>query len=230
MQMKILGYLLPLLVLLGCTAGRDPMANLVGSYRDYITIKGHITDHRYFSPLTNFVCAVPPLVEPGAVIRDELNAESGGVQFLDDMGTLKRVDYFLVPNSEMTATENDQGRRDIEGRIFLWEVNRLYVPSCPGTSVRNKEFISFPDGMKQDSALFGVALLPRGSSIAEAHKGRYDAVRGSLVVVRGNYVYMLTAQVIPNLFAGMSKELTNEEQDQRLLTDLKKWCGTFSFN
>src|SRR6185295_4210901 len=86
------------LVLTGCTSTTDPLRSLIGSYRDYTEIKGKIEGDRYFSPLKNFSCNVPPLVKPGALIHDDFGPEQGAVTFGDDMGTLMRVDYFVIPS------------------------------------------------------------------------------------------------------------------------------------
>jgi hypothetical protein len=230
--MKLRAYILPILLCLGCSAGYDPVAGLIGSYRNHITIKGHIANERYYSPRTNFVCAVPPLLQPGAVIRDVLDSDSGIVEFRDDMGTLDRVDYVRAPDAFAQVQEKIEERKKLEGMVFQLLVDKTYTPLCQGTTVTSRKFISFPDGIKEDHALFGVAFLPKGSSIAEIHRGRYDAVRASLVLVRRGYVYVVTIQTIPNLFGGMGNgnNLSDEERNQRLLTQLEQWCGTFSFS
>ncbi len=220
----------------GCTSPNDPLRSLFGSYRNYTSIKGKIEANRYYSPTNNFSCAVPPLIEPGAVIRDNLGPIGGTVEFEDDLGTLIRVDYFYIPKEGAGDTATIDGRKFLANLTFNYAVESMYRPVIPATKVTHTEFVELQDGVKdrKDVALFGIAILPKGSSLVETKTGRYDALRASLVFVRGRYTYLLTIQYIPGLFEKFSRknvaEVPEDERNQRLLKKLEELYQTFLFN
>lgn len=225
------GFLLAGLLFVTSCSSFDPLRAGIGSYRNYTEIKGKIEDEKYISPLNNFSCVVPPLLKPGALIRDDFNQaqEMGSVGFEDDLGTLIRVDYFATPKEKAQQIETVEGRKATAQEVFDFTVEQMYRPVAPKTTVTHTEFVELQGGtgLQRNVALFGIALLPKGSNLSEATKGRYDALRASLVFVRGKFVYVLTVQDIPGHFGVTFPE---EENKKRLLKKLEEFYGTFSFS
>jgi hypothetical protein len=219
------------LFLSGCTSTTDPLRSVIGSYRNYTKVKGKIEAGRYYAPSNNFSCAVPFLIQPGAVIRDEVGPEGGTVAFEDDMGTLVRVDYFLIPSGGGIDSATAEGRKSLAETVFNFTVDRMYRAVVPDTKVLHKEYVQLQDGMRAEKnvALFAIALLPKGSSISEVKSGRYDALRASLIFVKGRYSYVLTIQDIPGLFDRRNVQLPEEERNKRLLSKLEGLHATCSF-
>ena len=188
---------------------------------------------RYTSPKMNFSCTVPELLQPGATIRDGVAPETGTVTFEDDMGTLKRVDYFIIPAGKEKDIETLEGRKNVQNYLFNYVVEQLYRSVVRDAKIVHTEFIELPNPTRDrtETALYGIALLPKGSTLAERTKGRYDALRASLVFFKGQFSYVLTIQNIPGLFADLrTKPISDEERKKQLLEDLEKFYETFSFN
>jgi hypothetical protein len=208
------------LLFAGC-ASNDPLRGAVGSYRNYKNVKGQLKGGRYTSPTGNFSCAVPRLVEPGAVMRDLSNklddgSRAGTVGFEDDFGTLYRVDWLEVaPDLAGKLSE-----RELLERMFNFQV-ATYRQSIPQTSLEAKE----PSGDGTNSILFFVVRLPQGSTIARNGR-RLDCSRASLVLPRGTWVYSLTTQTDA---IQSRQEETPEERKIALRSKLDEFLRGFEF-
>lgn len=172
------------ILLSGCTS-------LTGSYRDYTTITGTIVEGRYISPQKDFSIKVPPLLHPGAVIRDRINSRGGMILFTDDVGTLVLVDF----------TNMNEGEKQILKQIGLLDFMKQYRDSkvemfkqaVPRSKLIHQEFIEL-DGKSFD---FYMCDFPEGATLTDAIKNkRGDAKRGNLTFIKANSIFMLSTQQI----------------------------------
>jgi len=95
MKIKLISFLFASIVLLGCSPQHDLLRSQLGSYRDYISIKGAIENDVYISKNKKypFSFEVPLLVRPGAEINDSYYKNGGRLSFSDDIGNLIRIDF-----------------------------------------------------------------------------------------------------------------------------------------
>ncbi len=187
------------LALPGCSYLYAPLPDALGGggSKDDVRISGRIKEGRYYSRYSNFSCAVPPLIHPGAVIEDDYYTQSGTVSFSDDLGALVRIDYWEIPKPLAVHAGTASGIKSIENWFFDSIVlGRMYRPFSSVLKIFYRGDVELVDAKtgQRDIALFAVVWLPKGSTISEDTTGRLDAMRPSILFVKGRYAYLIAIQ------------------------------------
>lgn len=202
-----------LLIILGfalCSCSnpqKDPLRKLIGSYKNYYNIKGKIKKERYYSPNNVFSIGMPNLIKPGVVVTDTFkkdfgtgvdDKEVGTVTFVDDFGKFLRVDTFRIPNEIAKNNANDN--------LLLSGIRRymmdVYESDVPGSKMVHQEYIN------RDGKIFDYfAVMMKNGSILTINGSRRDELRGTLVFIDGNYIYLISTQ--------NSHVLENQKSDQK---------------
>jgi len=205
------------------------------SYLDAQKVKGIKPGKTYTSPLKNFAVVAPEFCL-GTKIQQQNDKTGGMVAFLSDAGQLDRIDYQRL-NPDL-ATAIDQA--DSAERLALYaEVLNSVTLQPSGATLLVKEPITF----QQSEALFAVAEFPGGSVLAEltfadgkATPVRKDSVRGLMVFVKGEFVYVLHHEVgidfdtwFCDLRGQGGPQLTPEERDHVAREGLQRLYATIAF-
>lgn len=213
------------IVLVAGCARFDPGRSLLGSYRNYYETKGKIKEGRYFSPNANFSCAVPTLVQPGAVIRDKIERIEGGiiatVWFEDDFGQLYRISWYEITPDDFKKLDQFPIHRALLESILAYQL-MLFREVSPGTTLE----LSETTGEGENANMFAVIHAPGASNIAVNGK-RADSTRGFLIFIKKQWIYALSIQdTAPFDF----KQETKRDRNQRLKTGLERFANTMEFN
>jgi len=182
-MIKLISFLFVSIVLLGCSSQHDFLRSELGSYRDYINIKGVIKNDVYISKSKKFPFsfAVPLLVHPGAEISDTYFKNGGRVSFSDDIGNLIRIDFV----SKKGYFKENMTDSDIVKIMDYFMYKELYEPTKMNIKMISKSII--------DDKMFVVFNFPHGSTMS-SNGQRLNAIRGSLCFVKEDVVFMLTRQ------------------------------------
>jgi hypothetical protein len=168
---------------------------------------------------------VPPLIQPGAVVEDDYYTQSGSVSFSDDLGALVRIDYWEIPKSLAVHAGTASGTKYIEDWFFDSIVlGRMYSPFSSVLKVfyrGNVELVDAKTG-RRETALFAVVWLPKGSTLSSDTTGRLDAMRPSILFVKGRYAYLIAIQ---DMSGGSGDGMNN-----RLLDKLDRLYQTCVFH
>ena len=171
---------------------RDPLRYFLGSYRNYIDINGKITDGRYVEPHGRFTVQVPPLLMPGAIIKGRFGAQGGSITFLDDLGSLTRIDMVALGRTAPESTGQDSEQRNV------LDNNREYWGGVCRTATARTELIKqvYLSSETTESDFF-VFKLPQGGTLAELTPRNKrpipaDALRGFLSFIRGGCLFTIS--------------------------------------
>jgi len=207
MLIKFISWLLFATVLLGCSPQHDFLRSELGSYRDYISIKGVIKNDVYTSKNKKFSFSfeVPSLVHPGAEINDAYFQNGGRVSFSDDIGNLIRIDFV----SKKAYFKEGMTASDIVQIMDYFMYKELYEPTKMNVKMISKSMIG--------DKMFVVFNFPKGSTMS-SNGQRVNAIRGSLCFVREGVVFMLTRQSSER-FAGNRDYTDIPAMKEKLLHD-----------
>ncbi|TFG66421.1 MAG: hypothetical protein E4H28_01970 [Gemmatimonadales bacterium] len=190
----------------------------------------------YTSPLKDFEVTAPDLCF-GTKIQQQHDKNGGMVAFVSDVGQLDRIDFERVDAN--IATTIAQADSAVKLAMYAEHLNSTVVQPN-NASLLVKE----PFKMAQTEALFAVAEFPGGGVLEVVKFGeegmvreRMDSVRGLMVFLRGEILYVLHHEVGVNFDAigpcGLSgqggPELTPEERDRVAREGLQKLYATIIF-
>lgn len=174
-KFELFGMLISIIVIAGC-AGAG----------------GRVTSGIYTSPHDNFTVPIPNM-GLGARIQDEKFESSGYVSFHDDLGTLQRIDYSLLPANATVVY------RDLIHNVVLPDMQARF----PGSKMLHEELLS-TNGQEE---YFFVLEIPEGSPLVDMKTGKgMDSTRGYLYFISSGYIYSLSAQQ-----GGLSDLLSKKE-------------------
>lgn len=147
----------------------------------------------YSSPLKNFTVPAPRLCL-GTKIQEQHNANRGSVSFFSDVGQLERIDYIrLEPDSARGIIAADSSARY---HLYEGRLQGLVQPNSGTVTVEKP--LRFAD----TDMLFALAEFPQGSVIESVTwkdgvmtRKREDSIRGLLVFVHGDFIYVLHHEV-----------------------------------
>ena len=223
---RLVTILLPLLL-----ASSFPLRNLHAQ-----ETKGIKPGKTYTSPLKNFEVTAPQLCL-GTKLQEQQSKAGGMVAFVSDVGQLDRIDYERL-NADLVSTI-----AQADSAVKL----ALYVEQLNSTVLQPNEaslLVKEPFKFEQTDALFAVAAFPGGSTLAEASWAegkmtleRKDSIRGLMVFIRGEFVYVLHHEVGIDFDAiwscGLSgqggPQLTPEERDQVAKEGLQRFYTMIAF-
>jgi hypothetical protein len=181
----------------------------------------------YRSKSGGFTCKVPSLLRPGAKMLEDSTDSASSVEFMDDYGTLLRVESMKFPadRPEILSPQNPQRVDLLFDRSIM---PNMFRAASPAASVGWREHLNAAG----TDALFVVVNIPRGSTLVEqdtatsAH--RLDSTRGVLMFMKDPYFYILQYQA-PHLElkGGMSRPLAEQSED--LLKYLKNVVDGMTF-
>jgi len=197
-------------------------------------VRGIKPGKTYTSPLKNFTVVAPELCK-GTKIQQQHDKTGGMVAFLSDAGQLDRIDYQRM-NADL-ATAIAQADSAVRLALYAEVLNsRLLQPSK--ANLLAQEALPF----EQTEVLFAVAGFPSGSALAEltfadgrATPVRKDSVRGLMVFVKGEFVYVLHHEVGIDLdtWRGLrgqgGPQLTPEERDRVAREGLQRLYAKIAF-
>jgi hypothetical protein len=184
------------------------------------------------SPLKNFSVPVPDLCL-GTKTKKDNDKHGGTVAFYSEVGQLLRIDYIRLDSPSMTILrEADSASRCDFYKNQLSE--RLLKPSA--ATVQAEEVITADSSIM----LLTLAFFPKGAVIERAvfsngHMTREpdDSVRGLLVFVHGEFLYILHNEVgtdFESLWPGCAKSLNSmEERLQAAKVTLQEFYRTITF-
>lgn len=174
---------------------------------------GRIEGGTYISPTEAFRVTIPVLPELGARILDTENV----VTFQDEFNVLITIAAF-----PMDATQrwefSTRGRKDYLAYFFGNFVMPDFQRSFPGARVESAKYApSIGEG-----SLLVYTLLPGGSMFTHrlAFLGPNDTVpdakRGNLLVVRNNWLFVLSIELAERVLERSSYNKTPAEEDEIL--------------
>lgn len=148
-----------------------------------LTLDGNIKNDIYHSPLNNFTCKVPHLTTPGEIIKDDISTTGGGISFIDDLGTKKRIDFTKIDPSE----KQPENRSKKLESFLSYCLDNMFKPNIP------KSTITFTK--HENNYLIAIIDLPNGSTLMNASTGlRKNATLGIIVSIHGDYIYLVSTQ------------------------------------
>jgi hypothetical protein len=190
----------------------------------------------YNSPLKDFEITAPELCL-GTKIQQQHDKTGGMVAFVSDVGQLDRIDFERLDAN--VATTIAQADSSVKLAMYAEHLNST-VLQPNNASLLVKELFK----MGQTETLFAVAEFPGGGvlEVVTFQEGgmvreRMDSVRGLMVFVRGDVVYVLHHEVGVDFEAiwncGLSgqggPQLTPEERDRVAREGLQKFYATILF-
>lgn len=207
-MIKLIFGILFSIILVNNISAEDILKDVLGSYRNYINIKGTINDGIYTERNKLFTFKVPQLIKPGAIIKDYATT----VSFMDDFGTLVRIDYRTLNHFRKLGMQN----KDIieySDKILYKDLYR----SNSSMILIYKEIV--------DNKMFVVFKYPEGSTLSDSTTNkRYDAIRASICFISNNIYYTISTQ--------SSKIIGLNEKDYdnipKIIKKLKKYYSDFS--
>lgn len=216
--MKMLRALLLLILVSGSPllAQQDGPSDLVG----------RIEGRTYISPNGAFRVAIPVLAELGGRVIDTENV----VTFQDEFNVL--ITIAALP---MDATQrwefSTRGKKDYLAYFFGTVVMPDFQASFPGARVESAKFAPSID----DGALLVYTILPGGSMFN--HRLTFlrpgdeppAAKRGNLLLVRNNWVYVISTELAERVLERSSYDKTPAQEDEILRQRLIDLLGKIEF-
>jgi len=189
-------------------SAKDIIQDYLGSYKNYIDIKGTINDGVYTEKNNLFTFKVPQLIKPGATIRDYPTT----VSFIDDLGTLVRIDYRTLNHFRKLGMK-DKDIIEYSDKILYKDIYR----SNDSMILIYKKIV--------DNKMFIVFKYPEGSTLSDSKTNkRLDAIRGSVCFISNNIYYTISTQ--SSKIIGLNEK--NYDDVPKILKKLKKYYSDFS--
>lgn len=144
----------------------------------------------YQSPLGNFIVPIPVNPEQGGKIQ----SQEGIVGFSDDVGTLLRIDYYLIPPESLETIES-QGEENYLHSVLI----EKYLPQAIFAHVEGAE-IKYTEYLKDSLKGYYYVLvdMPKGSTISKQETNgnaiRLNAYRGVLCFINRDFLYIFSSQ------------------------------------
>lgn len=181
----------------------------------------------YISPHGNFTVPYPQM-GAGMRVQKQSFESSGFVSFHDDFGSLKSIEYSLLPASAApmfaTAEKKDATYAGLVKNVVLPEMQANF----PNTEMLYQESVDI-DGSR---GYFFVLNMPESSTLVDVKTGkRMDSTRGFLYFSSGGYIYRLGAQqgsLSSLLFGKESGKESIEKSFSELLDGLKRFKKTIA--
>ena len=162
-------------------------------------------DKVFTSPLKNFTVTIPKL-QMGTKIEKSNSKESGHVAFLGGAGEIQRIDYVRVVNAPTDSVALGT-RLDSVLAGFVTKANATLIEKDRAT-------------IRGTLVSFASASFPGAAAAVDMKTGKpMDAVRGMYSLVKGQYLYVLTAEP-----GGMFAVMNTPEQRS---TNARRWLGEF---
>ena len=197
------------LLLLLALAGSPAFAQSAGPG----DILGRVDGKTYVSPTGAFRVAIPVLPELGGRIIDTQNV----VTFQDDFNVMCTIAAF-----PMDATQRwEHSTREPKDYLSYFFVNFImpdFQRTFPGARVESARFSPSVAG----GALFAYTLLPGGSmfsqklSFLSANEKVPDAKRGNMVLVHGDWIFVLSVELAERIVEHSTYHKTPQEEDDIL--------------
>jgi|GEM_PF-3772206 len=180
----------------------------------------------YTSKLNNFTCPIPAM--PGQMKTSEAANESGAyVSFLDDMGSLLRIESLKIPADQAARFTGPDANKDYDAAFDQSLLPNEFKATSPDTTVAAREFVKTSAG----EALFVAVNIPGGSTVAETTgpnpPHRPDSLRGVLIFRQHDYLYIVSNQELP-----ITQEIVKRTMVERtgmLQRQLVDFVGGMSF-
>ena len=174
-------------------------------------LSGQRPGEPYISPLRNFSVPVPKFVF-GTRIQKSNNRDGGLVVFMGGMGDLERIDYARLPAGPL-ATQDSAARLQGYGNALraMVQTNHAEVVALQ------------PLSLSGDAVLYALVRFPEASQVMEGGK-RMDSFRGTLLLVRGDFLYQLAVEV-----GGLREAATDQERVDSGKEAVQRFLGEISF-
>ena len=142
----------------------------------------------YQSPLGNFTVPIPLDSEQGGRIQ----SEEGMVSFSDDLGTLLRIDYYLLTPEQINDIESQGNETYLHTILVDKYVPQAIISNIPNAEVKYTEYLQ--DALER--YYYVLVDMPKGSTISkhETNGMRLDAYRGLLSFINNECLYIVSSQ------------------------------------
>jgi hypothetical protein len=144
----------------------------------------------YQSPLGNFTLPIPLDSEQGGKIQSEERM----VSFSDDMGTLLRIDYYLLSMEQIDQIESQGYEKYLHEVLVDKYVRQAIISHVPNAKVKYTEY--WQDTLER--YYYILVDMPKGSTISKHETNgsgiRLDAYRGLLSFVNSECLYIISSQ------------------------------------
>lgn len=182
----------------------------------------------YHSMNGGYTCRVPPLIRPGATEKEGAAGDNDFVSFMDDYGTLLRIESERVAPEDWGILTGPK-QQELLAKLFDHELMpRLFFVVSPNTTVLRRDEVDTAAG----KAFFAVVNIPGGSTLMESGSSnwawhRLDSMRGVLIFPKQNFLYIVMNQEWP-MVVEMGKHSLPDRTNQ-LLADLRKTVEGMTF-
>jgi hypothetical protein len=176
----------------------------------------------YESPLGNFRLPIPVTPEQGGKIQ----SQEGTVGFSDDLGTLLRIDYYTIPDTQIEEMRS-LGQEEYFQSILLHKyIPQVIVSNLPeSTVIYTENCVDVIQG-----AFFALVNMPGGASISKqeqnGHPQRLDAYRGLLIFLESNFLYIFSSQ---RCFFDGETHNSIEEEAELIKADILDFIDSIEF-
>jgi hypothetical protein len=169
------------------------------------------------SPLKNFTVTVPALgMFSAPKIEEDHGKDSGSVAFHGDDGSLLRIDYARLPAGKPLPKEPSALREFYSGAI-KWQIGR---EKSTGSVLSEEEYV-----LDDAPMVLSLVSVPSGSRLLDTKTGkRRDSVLGVLTFARGEFLYMLYAELGASIFDRPGEAPPGVEELSR---SAKNWLPNF---
>jgi hypothetical protein len=176
----------------------------------------------YKSPSGNFEVFIPVESEEGG----RIHTTDGLVTFSDDVGSLFRIDYYLIPE-EQIQERNDLGTEKYLQSVLVDKyIPKVIVANLAKAKIEYTEFLE--DTM--DGAYFVLIDMPQGASLSKQENNgtasKLDAYRGSIAFVCSDFLYIVSSQ---RCFANGESPNLMEDEAESLKQKVLAFVDTIEF-
>ena len=207
----------------GCSSF-DPLRGLIGPYRNYVEHNGTVKNMVFSDPCGRFTMLLPrDLCYPGIVISGKLLPQGGEVRFMDDNGTLIRLDVTTaITHEEKTwlrsAEKNSETSIFENNRALMQQVYRQAISE---STMVHQEYVRGQDGMTLDYFVFelpgdgGTSITGNPQKIIHT---RLDAFRASVAFHKAGTNSVFTLSVRQPL-----DRIGDKRTREKTIASLKRW-------
>jgi hypothetical protein len=175
----------------------------------------------YESPLGNFALPIPVSPEQGGKVQ----SQEGLVSFSDDFGILLRIDYYHTPPEQIEEMELHGQEQYFQSILLDKYIPQAIVNNLTTATVEYTEYLADESG-----AYFALVNMPGGSTISKqgnnGHAKRFDAYRGILVFLEGDFIYIVSSQ--RSFFENDTPNSVDEEA-QAIMGNILDFVDTIEF-
>ncbi len=176
----------------------------------------------YESPLGNFRLPIPVTPEQGGKVQ----SQEGTVGFSDDFGTLLRIDYYPIPDTQIEEMRSLGQEEYLRSILLNKYIPQVIVSNLPeSTVIYTEHCVDVIQG-----AFFALANMPSGATISRheenGHPQRLDAYRGLLIFLEINFLYILSSQ---RCFFDGETHNSIEEEAELIKADILDFIDSIEF-